>query len=457
MAAPANGAGTGKCVIKNGRQRRAPGMILDMADSAHVPKPLRVLVSEGNSTSAREAVTVLGLSGHLIEVCDPSPYCLVRFSRFVDRFHRCPGLRDDPAGFLSFVEKLLAARHFDVLLPTHEQGFLFARARQRLEGRVGLALPSFASYRTVHGKAGFSRLLDQLGLPQPATAIVKSERELRDATRLPCLIKTSVGTASRGIWFVRDDNDLEGVLQDLNTLDLNIQGLSANGAFADELLVQDLIAGTTEKAQSVFCRGQLIGFHAYRQMAAGAGGGEAIKQSVSRPRVRAYLATIGQELAWHGALSVDYVLPDEGATPRLIDCNPRLVEPMSAYLAGVDLVGLLLRVSLGETPAAAAESREGVRTHLAMQALLGCASRGGTRRDIIRECWRLKTAGKPYADSAEELTPVRLDWISVVPLATIAVLLLLAPKLGVTLARDGWGSHLLDLGSIRLIESEDFR
>ena len=54
------------------------------------------------------------------------------------------------------------------------------------------------------------------------------------------------------------------------------------------------IAGTTEKAQSVFCRGQLIGFHAYRQVAAGVGGGEAIKQSVSRPVVRAHLEKIGQ-------------------------------------------------------------------------------------------------------------------------------------------------------------------
>src|ERR1700692_4025074 len=111
MAAPANGAGTGKCVIKNGRKRRAPGMILDMADSAHVPKPLRVLVSEGSSTSAREAITILGLSGHLIEVCDPSPYALARFSRFVAQFHRCPGLRDDPAGYLRFVEKQLVAQH----------------------------------------------------------------------------------------------------------------------------------------------------------------------------------------------------------------------------------------------------------------------------------------------------------------------------------------------------------
>jgi predicted ATP-grasp superfamily ATP-dependent carboligase len=418
-----------------------------MADSAQVRQPLRVLLSEGNSTSSREAITILGLSGHIVEVCDPSPYCLARFSRFVRKFHRCPGMRNDPAGFLGFVEQLLAAGHFDVLLPIHEQGFLFARARQLLEDRVGLALPSFESYRTAHSKAGFSRLVDRLGLPQPATLIVKSASELRTAISFPSVVKTSVGTASRGIWFVRNDDDLEAALQEL----------SANGAFADEVLVQELVVGTTEKAQAVFSLGKLIGFHAFRQIAAGAGGGEAIKQSVSRLNVCTLLATIGEKLAWHGALSVDYVMRDDDATPLLIDCNPRLVEPMSAYLAGIDLVGLLLQVSQGETPAPAGESREGVRTHLAMQALLGCASRRGTRRDIARECWRLKTRSGSYADSAEELTPVRLDWISAVPLAMMAFFLLLAPKLAVTLARGGWGGHLLDLGSIGMIEREDFR
>jgi predicted ATP-grasp superfamily ATP-dependent carboligase len=423
-----------------------------MADSANVQKPLRVLVSEGNSTSAREAVTILGLSGHLVEVCDPSPWCLARFSRFVHKFHRCPGLRDDPAGFLRFVEDLLAARHFDVLLPIHEQGFLFARVQERLGHRAGLALPSFVSYRAAHGKAGFSRLLDQLGVPQPITRIVKSADELRHVVRFPAVVKTSVGTASRGIWFVRNEADLEGALQELSA-----QHLSANGVFADEVLVQEWVGGTTEKAQAVFCRSKLIGFHAYRQIAAGAGGGEAIKQSVSRPQVRAHLATIGEKLAWHGALSVDYVLPDDSATPLLIDCNPRLVEPMNAYLAGVDLVGLLLLISQGDVPAALPESRAGVRTHLAMQVLLGCASRGGTRRDILCECWRLLTGGGPYADSAEELTPVRLDWLSAVPLAMMATLLLIAPKLAIRLARGGFGAHLLDLRSIGRIESEDFR
>jgi hypothetical protein len=92
-----------------------------------------------------------------------------------------------------------------------------------------------------------------------------------------------------------------------------------------------------------------------------------------------------------------------------------------------------------------------------MQGLPGCASRGGARRDIIGECWRLIIASGPYAGSAEELAPVRLDWISAVPLVMIAVVLLAAPKLGEKLASGGWGSHLLNIASIRRIECEDFR
>jgi predicted ATP-grasp superfamily ATP-dependent carboligase len=439
---------TGEHAVKFERQIRFNGgMMPAMADPTPVSTPLRVLVSEGNSTSAREAVTILGLAGHHVEVCDPSRFGLARFSRFVDKWHRCPGLRDDPAGFVSFVERLLTAKHFDVLLPIHEQGFAFARVQQRLAGHVGLALPAFENYRTAHSKAGFSRLLDLLGLPQPATWIVTSAAELREAVRFPCFIKTSVGTASRGIWLVRNDGDLERALADLG----------ASGGFADEVLAQDFVAGATEKAQAIFCHGELLGFHAYRQIVAGAGGGEAIKQSVIRPQLRAQLADIGRHLAWHGALSVDCVVPEDGTTPLLIDCNPRLVEPMSAYLAGVDLVALLLKVSQGKTPAMAPPSRDRVRTHLAMQALLGCALRGGSRRDVLRESWRLLRGDGPYAGSVEELTPIGVDWISAVPLAVIALSLLLAPRLASVLAKSGWGAHLLDLASVRRIESEDFR
>jgi predicted ATP-grasp superfamily ATP-dependent carboligase len=417
-----------------------------MMTSRPIFKPLRILLSEGTSTSAREAVTVLGLAGYVVDVCDPAAAGLARFSRFVRRYRRCPGMRDDPLGFLRFIEGLLATGDYDVLLPIHEQGFLFARAQERLKPLAGLALPSFASYRTAHSKAGFSRMLSELGLPQPETQIVASVDALRAAVRFPCIIKTTIGTASRGVWMVRNNADLT----------LAMKELEASNGFAGEVLVQARVAGATEKAQGVFCRGELVGFHVYRQVMEGAGGGDAIKRSVRRDRVRDDLATIGRYLAWHGALSIDVIVPDDGTGPYYIDCNPRLVEPMAAYLAGVDLVDLLLRISIGETPEATPTTQEGVVSHQAMQVLLGSAQRGGDRRDLLRICRDIWRRRGDYAGSAEELTPVRIDWLSAVPLVMTALLLLVSPRLSHVLAKRGWGQHLLDIRSVAIIESETF-
>ena len=58
-----------------------------------------------------------------------------------------------------------------------------------------------------------------------------------------------------------------------------------------------------------------------------------------RPDVRAYVERIGAALNWHGALSFDYILNAVTGVPLFFDANPRLVEPMNAWLSGVDLTG----------------------------------------------------------------------------------------------------------------------
>ena len=417
-----------------------------MANPADRPERLRILLSEGSSTSARQAITALGLSGHHIEVCDPDPRCFGRFSRFVAKFHRCPGLQDDPHGYLAFVCDLLAGHSFDVLLPIHEQGFLFAKVLPALARRVGIALPSFDSYRRAHSKAGFNRVLDELKLQQPVTRFVRSAAELRAVAQTPCVIKTAIGTASRGTWIVKSAADLERALHELQ----------AGADFDDEVLLQEFVPGPVEHAQAIFVHGRLVAFHAYRQLARGAGGGDARKESVRRPAVRGHLVQIGDRLAWHGALSVDYILREADGVPLYIDCNPRLVEPMSARLAGLDLADVLLRVSRGQDPGIAADASEGCRTHLAMQALLGCALRTGRRRDVIKECWHLLTVQGDYRGSHEELTPVRLDWPGTVPLMVTALLMLIQPNWARTLPKTGWGGHLLDAATARRIANENF-
>ena len=394
----------------------------------------RVLLSEGASTSAREAVTALGLGGHHVEICDPDAHCISRFSTFVRAVHRCPSIGKDPEAYLEFVLALLGTRSFDALLPIHEQGLVFARFPERIPAAIGSALPSFEAYYAALDKALFSRLLSELGIPQPWTRTYPDIRLIDDAIELPVVIKLRISTASRGVNIVRTPQEL-----------CEAKRTSTSG----EVLVQGFVPGPLEHAQAVFDHGRFIAMHGYRQIVSGAGGGEALKESVYRPVVREAVKVIAARLEWHGAISFDYIL--DGDIPRFIDCNPRLVEPMSAYLAGTDLVGLLVAVSCGEHPCEAPPGRVGLRTHIAMQAMLGTALRTNSRLAVLREIAALSRTSGIYKNSQEELTPLKDDWPSIVPLAATAAMMLLRPALAETLQKLGWGAGLLTPEAIKKI------
>jgi hypothetical protein len=410
-------------------------------------RKLSILLSEGTSTSAREAVTALGVRGHHIEVVDPQAFCLARFSGFVRRVHRCPPLGSDPEGYRDFVLGLLAAQRFDVLVPMHEQGYLLAKIQDQIAPHTAVALPDFEAYELAVSKFGFTRLLSELGIPQPATRIAKTREALRAALGLPVVLKTEIGTASRGVWFIADPLDLDRALEEIDRAE----------AFGDGIVVQEMVDGPVEHAQAVFSTGRMVAMHGFRQLVRGAGGGDAAKESVARPEVREHLARIGARLRWHGSLSVDYILRQPDGVPAYIDCNPRLVEPMSGVLAGIDLMDILVRVSTGEKVPEQPPGRTGVHSHLAMQLLLGLALRGATRREILRECWHLWMGRGRSAGSREELTPVGLDGASLVPLLLTAVVLLASPGYAHRLAAKGWGAQLLTRRSMLRIGAWDNR
>jgi hypothetical protein len=127
---------------------------------------------------------------------------------------------------------------------------------------------------------------------------------------------------------------------------------------------------------------------------------------------------------------------------------------MSGVLAGNDLLGLLLQVTLNRHPAPSPASPEGVRTHLALQALLGCATRTQSRLELALECWRLAVGGGRYAGSQEELTPLNWDWPSVIPLWAAAIWLAIKPAAAQDVHRKGWGRHLLNPESVRRIREQ---
>ncbi len=377
---------------------------------------MRVLLTESASASAREVVTVLARHGHRVGVVEPKRGGLLTVSRRVRWRHRVPLFGADPMAYLAALQAAVASRPYDVLLPTHEQLAVLSRYPSAVD--VPFAAPPFPSLARVQDKAAAVRLLTSLGIPLPATSLVSSAAELRSVTTFPCYVKLPISTGSRGVWHVDGPASLAEVSVRTEVADAFARGW--------QVLVQEPVEGRFVMAQTVFDHGSLVAVHCVERVREGVQGSASAKVSVAEPALLSDLEKLGAELSWHGGLSVDALVPPGGAA-HLIDLNPRLVEPVNADLAGAGLVAALLDVSLGRSPARAAPGRAGVRTTMALMALLRHGELGHDRRAVAAELLAALLRRGVYRGSPEELLPVPFDPPAVMPLLAVGAALLLDP------------------------------
>jgi hypothetical protein len=373
---------------------------------------VRVLLSEGSSLTARETVTCLGPVGYHLEALDPDPLCIARFSRWVRKVHRCPRPGVDPLGYLEAVRDVSAEREIDVLLPTHEQAWLFAAAGT-LPG-VAVAVADIGSFDRVQSKVEFARLLDQLGLPQPGWNLVSAETDLAGLS-FPYWLKAPFSTAGRGVRLVTDEQSRTAAAGEL---------LEQAGA---PLMAQEPAVGSYGQVQGLFDRGRLVAAHTSVQTGTGIGPSAAARLSVDHPAPRRDIAILGEALTWRGGLTLDYL--HRQGEPQYIECNPRTVEPGNATASGVNIPRLQVRLTMGEElPAVPEVGRAGVRTHGTIALLLGAAAYQDSRRAVMAELVRAATRRGCYRASAEQLTPVIRDPPSAAALAFVIGQALVSPR-----------------------------
>jgi biotin carboxylase len=378
---------------------------------------VRVLLSDGSGLTARQVATQLGAAGHEVEVLTPDRLALARFTRHVTALHAVPAYGANPLRWLDAALAVVSRsrRRFDIFLPTQEQVAVLSAFDGRVRGvGVGLAVPRFAALLEVQDKLAATRTLTRLGLPIPESVVATSGEELLALARPPVFVKTPIGTATLGVRRVEDAASLPELAE----------ALARERAFdLGGVLLQRPVTGPLVMIQAVFRDGALVASHANLRVREGANGGASNKRSVDLPVVRQHLSTLGQALAWHGALSLDAILTPDG--PCYIDVNPRLVEPGNAWRSGVDLVDVMLRISMGDSPTPIPPGRSGVRTHQLLLAVLAAAARGRTA--VFGELLDAARGQGPFQDSQEELTPLRADPLSGVPLGLASLTTLVLP------------------------------
>jgi len=397
-------------------------------------KRLRILFTEGASLSARQTLYPLGRD-YEIDVLDPRPLCQCRFSSYVRRFIRSPSYNKQPVEFLRFVSRLTREGQYDVLLPTHEQTYIFSRFRDAFMPHVGLALPEFASQQRLQDKAEFSRLLDELRLPQPETTIVRTTAELDREWKYPVYLKLAHSTAGGGVFYIQNGVALRQRVRQLET-----GGLLRGDA---EALVQQPARGERSTVQAVFNQGELIGVHCLQSRRLGVGGMSTARTSADHAIVPEHVARIGQNLAWHGAFFLDYFYDAASGRPEYIEANPRVGETVNALLSGINLPRMLVRISLGEAPPRAPLGRFGVRTHNALMILISLAHEGAGRAALLRELRRIRARDEPYCQGEDELTRPREDRLSALPFVYTVGQLLAWPKIAKRIVAKTVGGYSL--------------
>src|SRR5215831_14816574 len=266
---------------------------------------LKILLSEGSSLSAREAITTLGRSGRTVDVCAPTRWCLGNFSKWVRRVHLTPAPGADPDGYVRAVAQLCEQERVEVLLPVHEQAYLFAALRQR-----DLAWPTrhtvvpvapFGAFAALQTKSALAETLAAVDLPQPATFLARSREELREQGDVllrsdgACIVKVTFGTASTGVHRLRDHQQLEALCTTLATAGSWEEERAQTGM--EPVVVQQVVAGTLERLQAIFAEGTIVAIHIYRQLLEGPGGGDVLKESVARPVVVTHMRALAHSCA----------------------------------------------------------------------------------------------------------------------------------------------------------------
>lgn len=395
-----------------------------------------VLLSESASLTARETLTVLGMRGVRADVLATHGLALSQFSRWRRRSIPAPLPAHDPLGYLAVVRSLITSGRYEAVLATHEQAWLFAAGRSLLPQDAPIAVASIDAFDRVQGKVDFAMLLDELDVPQPAWW---PAGDRPSTVPYPHWVKASHGTAGRSVRAVANARQEREAIRELSS-------------GSDDVMGQVFAPGQYGQVQALFDHGRLIAAHTSVQVGYGAGGSAAARLSVNHPEAREHAARIGEHLAWHGGLTVDYLHVD--GQPQFIECNPRTVEPGNAAHAGVDFPALTIALSTGApVPDRPVVGRAGVRTRSVMALALGAAERHNSRAAVLRVLCDCALSRGDLGRGIEVLTPVRNDPLSGVPLTVTALRLLARPDSAFAIARGAVDDYAISPESISLVRT----
>ncbi|MGA1838027.1 ATP-grasp domain-containing protein [Herbiconiux sp. 11R-BC] len=325
-----------------------------------------VLLTGGRAPVTADLARRFAEEGAFVVVADSQPN-LTAASAAVGAAYRVPSARFRPWEFAAAVQQIARRHAASLVVPSCEETFWLAAAVgsagaasgaadpatvRRPAGGVSAAdrfrdptpdlrflaerlfAPPLATLRVLHDKAAFARLLGELGIAHPQTAVVSSAiawrraAARRGATAPAVVLKPAYSRFGTRTVRVAAGEPLP-----------NVAGVSPEHPW----LVQRELTGDEFCVSAVAVGGRITAFAAYRPVwRAGTGAAVAFERlDESRPEVgeaRAVAERLAEHLGVTGLFGLDLLLgaADASALPRVhvLECNPRATSGLHLFGPG---------------------------------------------------------------------------------------------------------------------------
>lgn len=282
---------------------------------------MRVLVLGGRSLVALEIVRNLGRRGHEVIAAESVAVNPSAWSRHASGSIRIRSPRFHLHGFLQDIATAVETHGIDLIVPTCEETYYVARGAVWLRRRcpdVRIAAGSFEHIAALHDKHRAMQILGRMGVPVPATELVRDAEDLgtllRGDRRRPLVLKKR---------FSRFGVRVRLLAPETQRLDL---AFDRDGG---EWVAQEFVEGHLHCAYAFAHEGRVLTSVQYADAAASSFQVLTSFHPVHDARFQEAIERAVAGLRFSGHISFDAIVAEDRIA--VIECNPRVTSGVHCF------------------------------------------------------------------------------------------------------------------------------
>ncbi len=267
--------------------------------------------------------------------------------------------------FIDELKQLVINNQIDAVIPVGQAAAVsLSSARSELSGFCKVLIEDYVKLSKFHDKAETALLLEEFGIPHPATFIPEGEDSIHAYTasaNFPVVIKARKGMGSTGIWYAANERELI----DIYRKRISNQNPQDDGFITDssDPIIQEYIPGELHDALVYCVDGEVRAALTQKRLVTRPtdGGIGIVNITTHDERLLDYARRIARQTSWNGVLMLDFKIDDRDGEPKLLEVNPRFWgTTWLSILAGMNFPGYLVADAFSEPAAYCHEYESGL-------------------------------------------------------------------------------------------------